>query len=283
MLCIQSPEILSRYLKIQREKGLKIGFVPTMGAIHVGHQSLIERSAAENDITITSIFVNPKQFNESKDLEFYPRPVVEDIKLLIESGSDLLFQPSVDGVYPEQFDDTDIELEGLDHHLEGEWRPGHFQGVAKVIRRFFDIVHPDRAYFGQKDFQQTVVVRKVIEQFHPDVALVIGSIIREANGLAYSSRNERLTAGERVNAAFINKALNMIKENALLDSLQSSIQKARLFIESHEGTVIEYLEAVDGYNMRIVKEMNESDFVVVVAVVNYGGVRLLDNIILKQS
>ena len=283
MLCIQTPEILSRYLKIQRDKGLKIGFVPTMGAIHVGHQSLIERSTTENDITVSSIFVNPKQFNQSKDLEFYPRPVVLDIKLLIESGSDILFQPSVEGVYPEQFDDSDIELEGLDHHLEGEWRPGHFQGVAKVIRRFFDIVEPNSAYFGQKDFQQTVVVRKVIEQFHPTVDLVIGSIIREENGLAYSSRNERLTAGERENAAFINRSLNMIKESVQSNSLQNSIQKTRLFIDSHEGAVIEYLEAVNGYNMNILKEMNESDFVVVVTVVNYRGVRLLDNIILKQS
>ena len=254
-----------------------------MGAIHVGHQSLIERSAAENDITVTSIFVNPKQFNESKDLQFYPRPVVQDIKLLIESGSDLLFQPSVDGVYPDHFDDTDIELDGLDHHLEGEWRPGHFQGVAKVIRRFFDIISPDRSYFGQKDFQQTVVVRKVIEQFHPNVSLEIGAIIREENGLAYSSRNERLTAGERQKASFINKSLNSIKENVQSEPLQSSIQKARLFIESHEGAVIEYLEAVDGYTMNVLTEMSDSDFVVVVTVVNYGGVRLLDNIILKQS
>jgi len=282
MLSIKSPQIVSQYLEYERKKGKRIGFIPTMGAIHQGHVSLIERSTLENDVTICSIFVNPKQFNEQKDLDHYPRPLSKDMEILILAGVDILFLPDVDGVYPTDFDDSDIDLKGLDHYLEGEHRPGHFQGVAKVVRRFFDVIQPDKAYFGQKDFQQTAVVRMLIDKFHPSTELIVCPIIREENGLAFSSRNERLTAGERSNAAFIYQSLKQLKEDLSKMDLQKALDKTRLFIESYEGATIDYLEAVDGYNMEKVESMSSSEFIVVVTVVNYGGVRLLDNLYLKE-
>ncbi len=205
------------------------------------------------------------------------------MEMLINAGVDLLFIPEVIGVYPADFNDADIDMDGLDHHIEGEHRPGHFQGVAKVVRRLFDIIKPTRAYFGQKDFQQTVVVRKLIQQFHPQTELVVCPIIREDSGLAFSSRNERLTSGERANAAFIFKSLQLLKSDLGHMDLSSALEKARLFIESHDGTSIDYLEAVDGYTMKVVRSMEEAEFIVVVTVVNYGGVRLLDNLYLKHS
>jgi pantoate--beta-alanine ligase len=283
MLSIKSAQILSDYLLMIKNKGKKVGFVPTMGALHEGHMSLIDQAKLENDVVVCSIFVNPKQFGEKKDLDFYPRPIAQDMDLLINHEVDVLFLPEVAEVYPESFKEIEVDLKGLDNLLEGAQRPGHFQGVAAVLGRFFDLVNPDQVYFGQKDFQQTVVVNLLAKERFPNLKIVVVPISRESNGLARSSRNIRLTSGERSRASFIYQCLVKLKEMCFHQELSTALEKSRLYLESVEGAQLEYLEAVDGYSMKAVNHLNQSDYIVAVTVVKFGGVRLLDNIILKQS
>ena len=195
MHIIKSAQILTKYLTNLRstDKNVTIGFVPTMGALHDGHSSLIVESVKSTSITVCSIFVNPAQFGEENDLVNYPNPIEKDIDLLIKHDCDILFLPSVEEVYPNDFEATVYELGGLDFKIEGASRPGHFQGVCNVIARFFEIIQPDIAYFGQKDFQQTSVVKKLNELLGSKTTINIVPIKREPHGLALSSRNVRLS------------------------------------------------------------------------------------------
>ncbi|MCB9246623.1 MAG: pantoate--beta-alanine ligase [Flavobacteriales bacterium] len=283
MLSVHKPEILAEILQNAIGQGKSIGFVPTMGAIHRGHVSLVERARSENDFTVCSIFVNPRQFNEQKDLDLYPRPIESDMALLLDAGVDVLFLPDSEEMYPPDYSAPYIELGQLELLLEGAMRPGHFRGVAQVVDRLFSIVQPSRAYFGQKDFQQTVVIQKLIDQRYPNIRMVVCPIVREANGLAFSSRNERLTVGEREQASFIYEALKTLKEACATEPLETAINKARFMLELVEDATVEYLEAVNAHDMSPVDDLNAASTIVAVTVVRYGGVRLLDNIILKQS
>lgn len=269
-------------LNKRQSEGKSIGFVPTMGALHSGHLSLIERAKAENDTVVVSIFVNPKQFGEARDLDTYPRPIEKDKNLLREAGVDYLFLPDYEDVYPESFKEEAIDLGKLEFELEGASRPGHFQGVAQVIKRFFEIIDPDKSYFGQKDFQQTAVIRRLIEIFEFPVELVVCPIVREPHGLAMSSRNERLTEDKRQKASFIYKSLLKLKERLYFKSVQEALHQTKEYMNSIEGARVDYLEVVDGRTMQMVDDMNSSDYIVAVTVVEYGGVRLLDNLILKN-
>lgn len=283
MHIIKTTSVLQSYLKsIRTERpNVTIGFTPTMGALHAGHLSLIESSTKNNDISACSIFVNPTQFGEKADLEKYPKPIEKDIELLINAGCTVLFLPSYEDVYPSDYVHKDYDLQGLDHKIEGASRPGHFQGVCNVVGRFFEIVEPSNAYFGQKDFQQTVVVRRLLEITQLDIALNIVPIKREPHGLAMSSRNIRLSEKGRQNAAFINKALRQLKEDIEENSLEKAITKARQFISAQKGAHIDYLLAANSRTLDEVNSMEEAEEIVVVTVVEYEGVRLLDNIILK--
>jgi pantoate--beta-alanine ligase len=269
-------------LRNERSSGMSIGFVPTMGALHPGHLSLIERAKEENDTVVVSIFVNPKQFGEAKDLDTYPRPIDSDKDLLVQAGVDYLFLPEYGDVYPESFVEEHIDLGSLEYELEGASRPGHFQGVAQVIKRFFEIIEPDRSYFGQKDFQQTAVIRRLIELFDFPVKLVVCPIIRESHGLAMSSRNERLSDEKRQKASFIYKSLLKLKERLYFKSIDDAVRQTQEYMNSIDGARVDYLAIVDGRTMKVVQNMKDSDFLVAVTVVEYGGVRLLDNLILKS-
>ena len=283
MHIIKSAKALNSYLNTIREGDSKvtIGFIPTMGALHQGHASLIDESVKNNTFTFCSIFVNPTQFGEATDLEKYPRPIERDIKLLVEHGCSVLFLPALEDVYPKNYIHKEFDLNNLDHKIEGESRPGHFQGVSNVISRFFDIIEPTNAYFGQKDFQQTAVVRRLIEKCKYKTALKIVPIKREPHGLAMSSRNVRLSDKGRKNAAFIYKSLYQLREDTPKLGLKESVSKAKQFINAQKGARVDYLVAVNSKTLEEVDQINDAESIAVLTVVEYEGVRLLDNIILK--
>lgn len=283
MHIIKSVQKLTQYIDNIRANQINvtIGFVPTMGALHQGHASLIDASVESNDLTICSIFVNPTQFGDKADLEKYPKPIENDIALLMQHRCDVLFLPRYEEVYPPNYIHKAFDLNGLDHKIEGASRPGHFQGVCNVVSRLFEIVQPNSAYFGQKDFQQTVVVRHLVKLLGLPIKIEVVSIKREPHGLAMSSRNIRLSDKGRNNAAFIYKALHQMKEDVENMSLLDALAKANQFISAQKGAKIDYLLAVDTITLEEVESLNEASGVAVLTVVEYEGVRLLDNIILK--
>ena len=190
-----------------------IGFVPTMGALHQGHLSLMQQSTTQNDFTVVSIFVNPTQFNNPDDLLKYPRTLDQDVaKISAFDSSIIIFAPSVDDIYEENVSSDPFDFDGLEHQMEGKFRPGHYDGVGTIVKKLFEIVSPTKAYFGEKDFQQLQIVKKMVEKHHLAVEVIGCEIFREANGLAMSSRNERLTADQRAEASFIYKILLEVKD-----------------------------------------------------------------------
>lgn len=282
MKLFKSADLLHFELINLKKQGYSIGFVPTMGALHHGHLSLIQRAKAENVSVVASIFVNPKQFNDINDLKRYPKPIEKDMDMLIRAGVDYLFLPEERDIYYQDYLDIEIPLGGLDLILEGEQRPGHFQGVVKVVKRLFEIIKPNRAYFGQKDFQQTVVINHLVNQFFPELKIVVCPIIRESNGLAMSSRNAQLSHIEREKSSFIYKSLLKLKERSNFKSLDECLQTTAKYLSSIDGVTLEYLNAVNGDNLKLVNNLNDADYIVVVVVVKFGGVRLLDNVIIKS-
>jgi pantoate--beta-alanine ligase len=249
-----------------------------MGALHPGHISLVEQSVKENDFTVCSIFVNPTQFGEKTDLETYPRPIEKDIALLLDASTDLLFLPEPEQVYPPDYKQQVFDLQGLDLEIEGKQRPGHFQGVCNVIYRFFEIIRPDNAYFGQKDFQQTVVVKRLTDLMRVKTRIRVMPISREESGLAMSSRNTRLNASARREASFVYRFLQQAKEEALSKDLTSAMETMKSKIEDLENAVLEYLIAVDADSLQKVDDLNHQHPVVLLTVIRFHGVRLLDNI-----
>ena len=280
MFLLKSTFDVDNLLNKHRNENKKIGFVATMGALHKGHISLNERSKRENDTTVCSIFVNPRQFNETKDLENYPRPIENDIKVLIDAGCDLLFLPGADDIYPVNYSAPEIDLLSVAGILEGASRPGHFKGVAIVVKRLFDCVKPDKAYFGQKDYQQTLVIKQIIKQFYLPIEIVISEIVREDTGLAMSSRNIRLSEEHRNKAGFIYKTLLQLKSDVKNMPLHEAIEKAKAQILKNEETILEYLEVTDPETLMPLNAIPINGQVLALVVVNYFGVRLLDNIFL---
>ncbi|MEL7020249.1 MAG: pantoate--beta-alanine ligase [Bacteroidota bacterium] len=258
-----------------------IGFVPTMGALHQGHLSLVERAKAKNDYVVVSIFVNPTQFNEASDLSTYPRTPVQDINQLIRTQCDFLFYPTSDDIYPPGLDTSvDIDFGILDKVMEGEHRPGHFVGVAQVVKRLLDIVQPTRLYLGQKDFQQFTILKHMIKTLGMDIKTVRCPIVREADGLAMSSRNVRLTPAHRAAAPKIRQVLLEAREMAGTHS-PAAIKAYAMQTLQTEWLRPEYIEIVDRLTLSPLEE--EFDFVrsaVACAAVWAGDVRLIDNIIL---
>ena len=271
-----------------------IGFVPTMGALHKGHISLIQQAKAENGCVVSSIFVNPTQFNDPKDLEKYPRPIETDKQMLIDANCDVLFLPSVEEIYPEeqmaiggplvgQLGWNDINLGALDKVMEAAQRPGHFKGVVQVVSRLFDIVEPDKAYFGQKDFQQLAVIREMTKQLNYNIEIIACPIVREPDGLAMSSRNIRLTADERNLAPLIYKTLVDVKKK-IEDGkweMEGLIDYASKQIRLCKEMQLEYFEIVDANTLLPVANWNNSPSIVACIAVKLGQIRLIDNIVLK--
>jgi pantoate--beta-alanine ligase len=261
-------------------KSGSIGFVPTMGALHAGHLSLLENAMEENEMVVVSIFVNPTQFNDPKDLQRYPRDIEADLKLLEPTGCDLVFAPEPEEIYPEP-DTRKFDFGKLETAMEGKHRPGHFNGVAQVVSKLFDIVKPNRAYFGQKDFQQLAIIKQLVKQLRLPVEIVACPIIREKNGLAMSSRNQLLSAGERENAAIINKTLQAAKKLSAQKSVQELTEWVTETINKNPLLDVEYFEVVDDENLQPVKSWKDSGTKVGCIAAYCGKIRLIDNIVLN--
>lgn len=281
MKVIQTIKELRTELKQFREEGKLIGFVPTMGALHEGHASLVRRAVAENDVVVVSVFVNPTQFNDSNDLVKYPRTLEADCRLLEKEGATLVFAPSVEEMYPEP-DTRRFHYAPLDTVMEGKYRPGHFNGVCQIVSKLFLIVEPHYAYFGEKDFQQLAIIREMVVRLDMPVQIVGCPIVREEDGLALSSRNARLSAEDRTHALAISRTLF----DSLTYSKTHTVAETQTFVEKaiaeSEGLELEYFELVDGNTLQKISSWDETDYAVGCITVYCGEVRLIDNIKYKE-
>jgi len=257
----------------------KIALVPTMGALHKGHLSLIDLAKQQADFVVCSIFVNPTQFTDPKDLEKYPRPLEHDLDMLRVSGCDLVFMPSVKEMYPEP-ENWHIDLGPAEFLLEGEFRKGHYQGVTQIVKKLFDAVTPDLAFFGQKDFQQVLMIQKMVSYFSMPVRIITCPIIREGDGLAMSSRNIHLSAEDRQNALVLSKALCYVRDNFARLSIPELLQGARAMIQSTPGVELDYFTIADGATLIPAPDKGQSN-IVALAAAKVGQTRLIDNMILS--
>lgn len=277
MLVFEKIKEATSFLQSKKKSGQKIGFVPTMGALHQGHLELMKKAKKENDLLVVSIFVNPIQFNNPSDLEKYPRDLEKDKALLEEVGCDVLFVPEVSEMYPEKAT-KQFNFGNLEKVMEGAFRPGHFNGVAVVVEKLFDIVKPDKAYFGEKDFQQLAIIQRMVVLEEVPVQIVPCQTIREKDGLAMSSRNERLTKAERKIAPFIAQILTEAKSK--MSSL--SPNEIRLLVENkfrdQPEFELEYFEIADDKTLQPTFNWSESQGIVGFIAAYLGKVRLIDNI-----
>ncbi|WP_345333875.1 pantoate--beta-alanine ligase [Mucilaginibacter defluvii] len=273
-----TKQLLSQHLHAQKVAGATIGFVPTMGALHRGHLSLIARAKQECDLVICSIFVNPTQFNDPKDLEKYPRPIEADIAKLEQAGCDILFNPDVTEMYAGN-EQWHLDIGELEHLLEGKSRPGHYQGVTQVVYKLFSIVEPDKAYFGQKDFQQVLVINRMVEMLKMPVQVVMCPIERESDGLAMSSRNVHLTANDRERALILSKTLNQVKNNFSSTDINTLKQLAETAVSIEPGVLLDYFEIADAETLHPANQ-NTTNIVALVAA-RVGATRLIDNMIIR--
>ena len=270
---------LNRFLDLERAKGKSVGFVPTMGALHSGHISLINKAKQGNDVVVASVFVNPTQFNNPDDLKKYPRTLEADKALLEKHGCNVLFFPSVEEIYPEK-DNTVFDLGGLDTLMEGKFRPGHFNGVAMVVKRLFEIVQPNNAYFGEKDFQQLAIIRYMVRAENLPVNVIGCPTLRETSGLAMSSRNMRLTEEEKVDAAAIYKAMIAANENAKTFSPQKVKELFESSINQNPVFRYEYFEIVDSETLLPVNVWNPQRKATGCVAIWIRDVRLIDNLLI---
>ena len=280
MKLIHTVQELRTELNAQRLAGKKIGFVPTMGALHEGHASLVKLAVAENDVVVVSDFVNPTQFNDQNDLLKYPRTLEADCELLEKVGAHYVFAPSVEEIYPEP-DTRQFSYAPLDTVMEGKFRPGHFNGVCQVVSKLFMMVEPHCAYFGEKDFQQLAIIREMVKQMNFPIRIVGCPIVREFDGLALSSRNARLSDAQRVQALNISKTLFASKEYAATHTVEETQAFVEQAIAASEGLELEYFEIVDGLTLQKIAGWDETDYAVGCITVFCGEVRLIDNIKFK--
>lgn len=281
MKLIQTIQELRTELDALRKEGKTIGLVPTMGALHAGHASLVKRAVAENDVVVVSDFVNPTQFNDKNDLLKYPRTLDADCKLLEECGASFVFAPSVEEIYPEP-DTRQFSYAPLDTVMEGKFRPGHFNGVCQIVSKLFLIVEPTRAYFGEKDFQQLAIIREMVRKYPFNLGIVGCPIVREADGLALSSRNARLSDEQRIQALQISKTLFASVEYAQTHTLAETKAFVESAISTAEGLRLEYFEIVDGNSLQTVCDWKDGSYIVGCITVFCGEVRLIDNIKYKE-
>ena len=276
-------EPLRAFLTERRHRQLSIGLVPTMGALHEGHLSLIRVSKSQNAITVCTIYVNPTQFNNAGDLLKYPRTIENDIALLEKGGCDVLFFPENEEMYKTE-GSLKFDFGQLDKVLEGEFRPGHFSGVALVVSKFFNIVQPDRAYFGQKDFQQFKIISRLVEELKFNIELPFIPTLRELDGLAMSSRNLRLNKDERTKALVIFRSLQLAKKELQKGtSLTKVKQMVRSLSESEKGVRLEYFEVADSDNLTILENVTTRDRCIMLIAGFVGEIRLIDNMFLRED
>lgn len=282
MKVVSTVKELKMLLDSYRSEGKSIALVPTMGALHAGHASLVERAVKENDVTVVSIFVNPTQFNDKNDLKNYPRTLEADCELLERVGASIAFAPSVEEMYPSE-DTRQFSFEPLDTVMEGACRPGHFNGVAQIVSKLFYAVEPDKAYFGEKDFQQLAIIREMVRQLAIPVEISGCPIVRESDGLAMSSRNTLLSAEERERALTISRTLFNSLDYAKGHSLTETKDFVEECINAAAGLDLEYFQIVDGNTLQEVKEWGDSSYVVGCIALFCGKIRLIDNIKYKED
>lgn len=283
MILFKKATDLRKWLDVQQAKGNSIGFAPTMGALHNGHISLIEQSKKANAITVSSIFVNPTQFNDPKDFAKYPITLEKDIAMLEAAGCDVIFLPSVKEMYPDGIKPAiHYDLGYLETLLDGKFRPGHYQGVCMVVQRLLEIVKPDSLYLGQKDYQQCMVIKRLIELFKQDdkIKVSICPTLREANGLAMSSRNMRLKDDERKTAATIFHCLSMIKDNLKQGNLTELKNKAVRILEE-AGFRVDYVEIADVNKLYLLNHWDGEQKIIALVAAFMNEVRLIDNLLLN--
>lgn len=280
-------EVITKIADLQRKiaeiraKDGTVGLVPTMGALHNGHLELVKRCVAENSICVVSVFVNPTQFNDKNDLLHYPRTLDADCRLLESAGCAIAFAPEVEEMYP--VEDTRVfNLGTVAEVMEGKYRPGHFNGVAQIVSKLFDAVQPDRAYFGEKDFQQIVVIRSMVKLLNFPVEIVACPIVREDDGMALSSRNLRLTPQQRKNAVSISQTLFKSRTFAEQHSVAETIDYVVSTLNSVPDLDVEYFEIVNGNTLLSVNDWSDSDYIVGCITVYCGEVRLIDNIAYRR-
>jgi len=277
MEIVHTASGLDEMLHPFRLQGKTVGFVPTMGALHEGHATLVKQCVAENDVCVVSIFVNPTQFNNKEDLMRYPRTPEDDHRLLERIGAAVIFEPSVEEIYPVP-DKRIFNFGMLDKVMEGQFRPGHFNGVAQVVSKLFSFVRPDKAYFGEKDFQQLAIVKEMVRQLHLPVQIVAVPIVREPDGLAMSSRNQRLSEEEIKRAGEIYRVLHQSTLMAEGNTPKQLTDFVIREINNVPGLNVEYFEIVDGNTLQLISSWEKSPFSVGCIAVFCGEVRLIDNI-----
>lgn len=277
MKIVHTVKDLQAGLSALRAQGKTVGLVPTMGALHAGHASLVKRCVAENEAAVVSVFVNPTQFNDKNDLVKYPRTLEADCVLLESCGASFAFAPSVEEMYPEP-DTRQFSYAPLDTVMEGAFRPGHFNGVCQIVSKLFDAVKPDRAYFGEKDFQQLAIIREMVRQMQFPLEIVGCPIVREEDGLALSSRNARLSGEERQQALRISQTLFESRTFAADHTVEETQRFVEESIAAAPGLRLEYFELVDGTTLQKISHWSDTDYAVGCITVFCGEVRLIDNI-----
>ncbi|MBX3241059.1 MAG: pantoate--beta-alanine ligase [Chitinophagaceae bacterium] len=283
MLIFKRASDIRKYLQKQASNGIAIGFVPTMGALHPGHISLVTKARAETNCVVCSIFVNPTQFNDPEDYQKYPVAIEQDIYLLEKAGCDILFLPSVAEMYSDGAGDLPhYEIGYLETVLEGAYRPGHFQGVCQVVHRLLDIVIPRKLFMGQKDYQQCMVIRKLLALTGSNTELIISETLREPDGLAMSSRNMRLNEDERKLATGIFEALSFINVHIQPGDLSALLSKAREIL-LEKGLQPDYIVVADAGNLQVIDTWNGATPIVALAAAYMGKIRLIDNLILRLN
>jgi pantoate--beta-alanine ligase len=280
MILFKHSDSIRSYLDTQRALRPDVGFVPTMGALHDGHISLLKRSKKQTQITVCSIYINPTQFNDKKDFEKYPTSIEEDINKIESVGTDILFFPGTDELYPKGITQLEqYDLGYLETILEGRYRPGHFQGVCQVMDRLLKIIKPDKLFLGQKDYQQTLIIEQFLKSIGAEIELLVCPTVREPGGLAMSSRNSRLHEAERKTASSIYESLKFTKENLRQGELSSLKEKAISFL-SEKDFIVDYFEIADAATLEPVNSWDGSQKLIALVAVYLKGVRLIDNILL---
>lgn len=282
MLIFNKKSDLSAFLSPLIKQNKSIGFVPTMGALHQGHLSLLEKSLSENDLTVMSIFVNPTQFNNTEDLDKYPRTLERDVQIMQDLNNNIIvYAPEVEDIYEGNTISENFEYDGLENQMEGKHRPGHFDGVGTIVKRLFEIIQPKRAYFGEKDFQQLQIVKKLVSKYKIPVDVIGCPIHREANGLAMSSRNERLSESAREKAAIIYQILNSAKEIFQTNSAEETIKFVENEFKKYPEFELEYFEIADEATLLPVSEKESNKKYRGFIAIFIENIRLIDNISLN--
>ena len=272
-------EELQHFLDAKKQSGFSIGFVPTMGALHQGHLNLVRTARLHTDVIVSSIFINPNQFNDKSDFERYPRTLENDTKLLEKAGCHVLFAPTVEEIYPEK-NNLVYDFGFLTNTLEGAHRPGHFSGVIKVVKRLFEITMPDKAYFGKKDYQQFLVIKTLTQKFNFHIDIEGCETTREISCLAMSSRNKLLTDVQKEQATILYKTLQKVRDEVKTKSLEITLQSSLLRLKEKNFLILDYFVIVDTHTLHPVNDWSECSSAMALVAATFGNIRLIDNMIL---